>query len=350
MSIAPDIETYRRCIDQVTRWFASELTPDGMIRNEPDLIAYYHGPNLLAATGRAAEAHRLAAWLRREALTPDGDFRRDGAKGAIIQPSMQWIYINGWLTWGLARLGRFELSEPAATYLEAFQADATGGFLTAADPNRGFVPRLGATDLGSTCAASLGMIYSGRWSRARRAGLFLLDALTRQPAPDDAFYCRFRPDGDAITAFPDEQGYVSVVRYDQPGQAYWYFGFAARVLCLLHRATGHPRFLDGARAYIERFERCADDRFEHWANDKVAWASAALFQITGETHHLERIARCFDPIVAAQRDDHVWHWTTFFPEYATQPRGITIELATEFAFLLHEIVGEIAGGAGGEGR
>ena len=128
-----------------------------------------------------------------------------------------------------------------------------------------------------------------------------------QPSPADTFYCRFRPTGEAITEFPEDEAYVSVVRYDRPGQAYWYFGFAARILCLLHRATGHTVLPDGARAYIERFDLCADDRYEHWANDKVAWASAALFQITGEAQHRDRIARCFDPIVAAQRDDHVWH-------------------------------------------
>ena len=349
MSRQPAVAAYRHCIQRVTDWFVSELTPEGMILDDPDLIAYYHGPNLLAATGHAVEAHRLATWLHRDALAPDGDFRRQGAKGAIIQPSMQWNYINGWLTWGLARLGRFELSEPAAGYLETFQDDQTGGFLTAADPDQGFAPVRGGVDMGSTCAGSLGMIYSGRWSRALRAGQFLLDALRMQPSPADAFYCRFWPTGEAITEFPEDEAYVSVVRYDRPGQAYWYFGFAARILCLLHRATGHTVLLDGARAYIERFDRCADDRYEHWANDKVAWASAALFQITGDAQHRDRIARCFDPIVAAQRDDHVWHWTTFFPDNASQPRGITIELATEFAFLLHEIVAEIDGvdGSGG---
>ena len=127
MSRQPAVAAYRHCIQRVTDWFVSELTPEGMIRDEPDLIAYYHGPNLLAATGHAVEAHRLATWLHRDALAPDGDFRRQGAKGAIIQPSLQWNYINGWLTWGLARLGRFELSEPAAGYLETFQDDQTGG-------------------------------------------------------------------------------------------------------------------------------------------------------------------------------------------------------------------------------
>lgn len=347
MSIAPHLDAYRHATRRVTDWLVSQLTPDGMIRDEPDLIAYYHAPNLLAATGHAAEAYRLAGWLERHACCPDGDFRHDGAKGAIIRPSMQWIYINGWLTWGLARLGRFDLSEPAAMYLEAFQSVPTGGFLTAADPGRGFIPVSDGTDMGSTCAAALGLIYTGRWPSARQAGMFLLEALVRQPSPREAFYCRFGPDGIPITEFPDDQAYVSVVRFDRPGQAYWYFGFAARVLCLLHRATRHRAFLDGARAYIEQFERCAEDRFTHWANDKVAWASAVLYQITGEADHLERLARCFNPIVAAQRDDHLWHWTTFFPDYATQPRGITIELATEFAFLLLEIVAEVEGTVGG---
>ena len=86
-------------------------------------------------------------------------------------------------------------------------------------------------------------------------------------------------------------------RFEQPKQEYWTFGFAARILALLHRATGRQDFLDGALGYIEVFERCHEDRWTHWANDKVAWASAALYQTTGDSVHLERVGRCFDPIV-----------------------------------------------------
>lgn len=193
MSTDPNIEAYRACTRRVCDWFVSELTETGMIRNEPDLIAYYHAPNLLAACDRAANAHRLANWLGREGLAPDGDFRHGGKKGAIISPTMQWNYINGWLIWGLSRLGRFELSEPAARFLEGFQDDGTGGFLTAADPSKGFIPVPGAVDMGSTCAASLGMIYSGRWRRAITAGEFLLHCLEKQPAPREAFYFASTP-------------------------------------------------------------------------------------------------------------------------------------------------------------
>lgn len=336
----PDVDAYRACTRRVTDWFVSTLERDGTIRGELDLIAYYHAPNLLAVTDRAVEAQRMASWLAENALASDGDFRYQNKKGEIIQPTMQWNYINGWLTWGLARIGRFDVSEPAARFLERFQDASTGGFLTAANPEEGFAPVSGAVDLGSTCAAALGMIYSGRWEAATRAGEFLLRVLETQ-AHAESFHCRFHSDGNAITEFPEEQAYVSIVRFDQPKQAYWYFGFAARILALLHRATGRQDFLDGALGYIDVFDRCHDDRWVHWANDKVAWASAALYQTTGEAIHLERVGRCFNPIVEAQRDDAVWHWEAFFPNYDEQPRGITIELALEFAFLLHEIVSEI---------
>jgi len=325
----------------VADWLASQVTANGTIGDELDLIAYYHAPNLLAVTGHSTEAQRMASFLAERALAPDGDFRFEGAKGMIIQPSMQWNYINGWLIWGLSRLGRFDVSEPAARFLERFQDVSTGGFLTAADPERGFLPVLDAVDMGSTCAAALGMIYSGRWYAAVRAGEFLLGALRRQPRADEAFFCRFRSDGEPLTDFPEGERYVSVVRYAEPKQAYWYFGFAARILALLFRATARPEFLEGALEYVSRFDRCHQDRFEHWANDKIAWASAALYQITGESTHRERVGRIFNPIVAAQRTDAFWHWKAFFETYEAQPKGIGIELALEFAFLLDEIVSEI---------
>lgn len=336
----PDSDAYRACSRRVTEWFVSTLETDGTIRDEPDLIAYYHAPNLLAACDRAVEAQRMASWLATNALADDGDFRYQNKKGDIIQPTMQWNYINGWLVWGLARIGRFDVSEPAARFLERFQDESTGGFLTEANPDAGFSPVPGAVDLGSTCAASLGMIYSGRWSAAERAGEFLLRVLETQ-GRGESFHCRFHSDGTPITDFRADHAYVSVVRFEEPKQAYWYFGFAARILALLHRATGKAKYLEGALGYIDVFDRCHEDRWEHWANDKVAWASAALYQITGEGSHLERVGRCFNPIVAAQRDDAVWHWEAFFPSYDEQPSGITIELALEFAYLLHEIVSEI---------
>ena len=228
----------------------------------------------------------------------------------------------------------------AARELERFQDASTGGFLTAANPDDGFAPIAGAVDVGSTCAASLGMIYSGRWDAARRAGEFLLRTLDTQGSAE-SFHCRFHSDGSPITDFPEEQAYVNIVRFEQPKQAYWYFGFAARILALAHRATGRQDFLEGALGYIDVFDRCHEDRWVHWANDKVAWASSALYQSTGDPLHLERVGRCFNPIVEAQRDDALWHWEAFFSNYDEQPRGITIELALEFAFLLHEIVSEI---------
>ena len=176
------------CTQRVSEWFVSTLERDGTIRGELDLIAYYHAPNLLAACDRAGEAQRMVNWLAENALADDGDFRYQNKKGDIIQPSMQWNYINGWLTWGLARLGRFDVSEPAARFLERFQDESTGGFLTAANPDDGYAPVTGAVDVGSTCAATLGMIYSGRWmppsERARFFFAFstLRDGRTRSTA------------------------------------------------------------------------------------------------------------------------------------------------------------------------
>jgi hypothetical protein len=344
VSHEPNIEAYRAAVRRVVDWFVPQVTESGMIRDQPDLIAYYHVPNLMAATGHLLEAHRTASWLKAEALCPDGDFRRDGGKGEFIKPAMQWNYINGWLTWGTARLGRFEVSEPAARFLEGFQDPSTGGFLTAADPDNGFTPVGGAVDMGSTCAVTLGMIYSGRWPAAIRGGEFLIRALDLQPEPEDVFYCRFRSDGRAITEFPEDQGYVSDVRFSQPKQAYWYFGFAARLLALLHRATGRGDFLDAALRYVGVFDRCHEDRWTHWANDKVAWASSALYQITGGQEHRVRVGRIFNPLVDAQLPDGRFHYTDFFPDFDKQPPSITVELTLEFAYLLCEVVAELESG------
>ena len=341
MNCQPNIKAYRACVRRVVDWFTPQVTESGMIRDQPDLIVYYHVPNLLAVTDHAAEAHRVFNWLKTEALCPDGDFRHDGGKGAFIKPQMQWNYLNGWLTWAAARLGRFDISEPAAGFLERFQDEATGGFLTAADPQRGFASVQGAVDMGSTCAATLGLIYSGHWPAAVRGGQFLARALELQPRPGEVFYCRFQSDETPITEFPEDQGYVSDVRFDQPKQAYWYFGFAARDLVLLHRATARQDFLTAALHYLDLFDRCHEDRWTHWANDKVAWASSALYQMTGEAEHRSRVARIFDPLVDAQLPDGRFHYRDFFPDFDQQPPAITMELALEFAFLAHEIVAEL---------
>ncbi|TDI38765.1 MAG: hypothetical protein E2P02_20075 [Acidobacteria bacterium] len=135
----PDIEACRACTKRVTDWFVSTLEPDGTIRDELDLIAYYHAPNLLAVTDRSVEAQRMANWLAKNALADDGDFRYQNAKGGIIQPSMQWNYINGWLVWGLGRLGRFDLTERAAGFSSVSRTKRRAGFSRRPIRNPAFV-------------------------------------------------------------------------------------------------------------------------------------------------------------------------------------------------------------------
>lgn len=341
MSLEPNIEAYTACTRKVLDNFLPRIQNSGKIAGESDILAYYHAPNLLGITGLSVEGHRVANWLAREVLTTDGDFRHQGSKGAIIKPSLQWNYINGWFVWGLVRLGRFDVSEPATKYIEKFQNTDTGGFFTAADPNNNFEPVPQNVDMGSTCASALAMIYSGRWASAIRACEFLLHALKAQSDEGEAFYCMFDTKGRAVTEFPDDQAYCNLVDFKKPMQAYWYFGFAARLLALMYRATGRKDLLQGSLDYIDLFERCPEDRWVHYANDKVAWASALLYQITRDPIHRERVARCFNPIVKDQREDGVWHWKALFPDYNKQPSAITTELALEFAFLLQEIVSEI---------
>ena len=337
----PNVDAYRECVDRVRDWFTSILDPCGMIREEPDLLPYYHSLGLLAATNRAGEAHRMADWIKSEAFAPDGDFRTNGAKGAIIQPQMMWNYMNGWLTWGLARLGRFDMSEPAARYLETFQDDTSGGFLTAADPERGFTPVPGAVDVGSTCAASLAMIYTGRWTAATRAAEFLMRVLDQQPQPREAFYTRFSTNGQAITEFPDEVATVSVIRFSQRTQAYWFLGFAARILALVHRATNRRDLLQAALRYVDVFNQCHEDRWEYFANDKMGWAAAALYQITRDPEHRLLAGRIFNPIVERQDADGTWHSKPFIDNYDEWPRALHIEINLELGFLAHEILCEV---------
>ena len=341
MTSEPNIEAYRVCIGRVGDWFTSILEPSGKIRDEPDLLPYYHSLGLLAATGHAAEAQRTAKWIKTEAFAPDGDFRHNGCKGAIIAPHMMWNYLNGWLTWGLARLGRFDVSEPAARYLETFQDEITGGFLTAADPDKDFTPVPGAVDVGSTCSVSLAMIYTGRWPAAVRAGEFLTRVLDQQPQPQEAFYTRFRSDGQPITDFPDDQATVSVIRFNQRIQAYWFLGFAARILALVHRATGREEFLKAAFRYVDVFNQCHEDRWEYFANDKMGWAAAALYQITGDPEFRQLVGRIYNPIVERQDADGTWHSKPFVDNYDEWPQALHTELNLELGFLTHEILSEI---------
>jgi hypothetical protein len=283
----------------------------------------------------------MANFLKRNGLTDEGDLRLNGNKGEWVKPTIQWNDVNGWIVWGMARQARFDVSDAAADFLEKYQDPRTGGFLTGADPDRNYDPVPGFIDIGSTCTGVMAMIYTGRWAEAIKGCDFFIHALENQPKPKEAFYCRFATDGTAETGFPEETTYFNVVKIREPRQAYGYFGFAARMLALVYRATGEKKYLDAALRYIDVFEQCNEDRYDHWANDKVAWASSLLYQITGDRAHAERGCRCFDPIVEKQRDDGVWHWTFFFDTFDKQPRGITTELALEFAFLLYEMIVEM---------
>jgi len=92
---------YRRAIDRGLAYLLSWQHPDGGVSDPRDGVdPFCKLIYALSVAGRATEAHRLADWVSRHAMTPDGDFTGMGRKGTADVYANAYTYAGSWLVIG----------------------------------------------------------------------------------------------------------------------------------------------------------------------------------------------------------------------------------------------------------
>ncbi|MGD9892719.1 MAG: GMC family oxidoreductase N-terminal domain-containing protein, partial [Dehalococcoidia bacterium] len=216
---ATPIERYRRARDRGADFLESRQGADGMIGDVANegLGGFYKAAWALTAAGRTDAAARLAGWVRRHGITPEGDFAGAFERGPLVAV---YPYANAWLAAGFQRLGAFDLARPALRFLMTLQDPASGGIAT--DRNG---PAHGVRhEVMSSSMTGIAALAAGEQTLADGVARFLRRVLDAQPEPERMLCHVYVPDHGVITQFAPEEAATYAIYADRPRQAYFQFG------------------------------------------------------------------------------------------------------------------------------
>jgi hypothetical protein len=337
MSIADARARYRESLDRATGWLLGRQGPDGSLRPVgAGLSAYYKAPLAFASRGELEAALRLLAWVKANALTPDGDLGGPYGRGAM---AFNAAYPNAWVIAGAQKLGAYDVARPALRHLLTLQ-DETGGFwrvkpdakppgeVSAAGAYTGaIVP--GTQDLLNASMAGHVCLATGLLDEARRAGDFLLRMLEAQPAARERIYVMWHAGHGLLTEFPPDNAMAFVIDARAETQNYFQLGISASFLARLYQATERSAYLQAAKTYLDLTENLAADRYSIGKAGKVGWGAAYVYRLTREPKYLDMSLAVGEALMGLQSDSGGW--------VGTRPEAAQVEVTAEFITLLHEM-------------
>ena len=111
------LEKYRKFAHESAQWLADRQNLDGSIDPAEDglIDVFYKIPTALALNGFTEKAERLLEFVLKRNMTLDGDFPEP--RGFGWYSTVHYPYQNGYLIMAAQRLGRFDISYPAAKFL-----------------------------------------------------------------------------------------------------------------------------------------------------------------------------------------------------------------------------------------
>jgi hypothetical protein len=332
------LERYLRARDLGADYLVSRQRADGMIGDveQSGLGGFYKAVWALRAAGRTAAAARLAGWVRRHGVTPEGDFAGEFSRGGLDQV---YAYPNAWLIGGLHRLGAYDLSLSGMRFLRGLVDPRTGGLATQRGGPGPGVPQ----EVLSSAMAGLAALTTGDLDTASGVHAFLRRVLDAQPAPDRLLCHVYLPERGVVTQFAPEEAARFAVYADRPLQAYFMYGIGAAfcVRCAMAVQASQPEAARTALADAARFlmpaHNAYDAMYETAQVGKVAWGAALLAGCTGDAYERALAERAADALLDQQNPDGSWDNTG---GYTTE--GMRDEVTAEFVALLDEVAGALA--------
>ncbi len=235
----------------------------GRNRRAPDdPCVHFKMPYVFCYGGRRDLAHRVLEHIERNLLEADGSFRDPAANG----PQSLYLYQAGWLAWGSAFLGRFDLARRFARRAIAEQDDRWGGFWNENELGR-------VQWLLSSSSAAAGCAVAGELAAAEEYARFMTRLIERQPEPATGFYFFLSPEGEVVTAMPAD---ATLGFYDLSGRVRpAMFATVIAGLVWLGRQTGDGRHFDTARRYADIMLAAPEPQRSAFAS-KSGWAALML--------------------------------------------------------------------------
>ncbi|MBN1553490.1 MAG: hypothetical protein JXA11_02000, partial [Phycisphaerae bacterium] len=340
MNQADLLPRYQETVRTASAWLAEQQQVDGSFAGREDLSNYYKAVYCHAVSGHALQAGRVAEYVKKHFLQPNGDFRTSpetkGWPHLAWSPLCHYIYANGWLVSGCVRAGRYDLAQAGAGFIESMFCEEHGGAWAYWENGR-VVRKM--MDTSSTSSGGLAMLACGRIERAIKAGDFLLRLIDAQPQPDKYFFVNWLAEGRLHTdVFGNEDPHAEDGRkqhclsaeHDAAGEMTWLVGKPMKFLAKLYDATGEKRFLDGADQLARFFQKLSPSRWENYGSCKIMWATAELYRHTGRQEYYDICTKIADFIADTQLSWGGWVHTLWYDNDDAQPMEMSSDITQEF--------------------
>lgn len=284
-------------LSQGRAWLTGLIDADGQIAGSDLALLYYKVPAALALNGELGAALRSLEWIARRLI---------GSDGALVVPEGQAparAYDRGWLIWGAATCGRYDIAFRLAEELRAQQNGATGGFW---DTPEALETRRGRHHAMTAGMAGLGLLSVRYVDEAQRAADFLVQLLQRQPKPEEGFHLAVHASDkgeQTLSADPAPSDYVDRrATRQRPAR----IGPVQILLIRLYRLLGTREYLEAAQAYTNVFLDGPEGIYDCVEAHKFLWALAELDEIAPDTRHRPAAERIVDYIVSRQQPSGEW--------------------------------------------
>ena len=278
---------------------AQQAQDGGFPATEPNLHDYYKVLRAFQVCGHTDAATRLCAWIRKNGMTPDGDFgpRRGMALGH------NYAYLNAWVIIGAHRLGQFDLSHKGMDFLTRFRDPVSGGFYASPTGRDADTEQ----DLMVTCMCGLAALYTGRIEIARGVGEWLQTVMKAQPDFPERLYTVYtRENGLCTEPHPEDETRFVLHSNATRDENFFNPGIAGAFLARLFQATAEKAWLDLAMEYVRCAEVASDFLFRIVRAGKVGWAASVLYTLTGAQKYREMAVRIGHNLTALQAGEGYW--------------------------------------------
>ncbi len=315
-------------------WLVDNQATDGSIHKSTGIGAMFKAVYALYNTGRIGAATRLLDFLDRKAMTEPGEFHLPG-EGE--KEALEFGYRNSFILLGAWKMGRFDIASREAinSYVKKYQHEC-GGFFGGAAPDSGE----GVIDPCNTALGGWVCLYSGQFSRALKAGDFLIELWRKQPNPQDKLYFVYDTTrGDVVNEFPSDETICYSI--DTRMTKGWFYepGSACGFLTELAQASGHSKYLKYAREYADFCLRLNARSLSWIQHCKSGWGVAQLYRVTRDKRYEDYAEKVAETLITNQHRDG--HWDRFLFPLKNNGSGYYLsapEVTAEFTFELTEIV------------
>ncbi|WP_068083976.1 hypothetical protein [Novosphingobium rosa] len=288
--------------DRATEWLKGQVAADGKPGDSEDRNGWMRLPWGLAICGRSEIGAAAARWVEINQLQPGGAFKPFPLTGQayVEQYPHYWLgtfVVGAWL------VGRQDLALRSMRWLASAQSPSGGMPMLLPGANGQPVD-----DILSTGQVGLAALVCGAHDVAHKCADWMMRIAEQNAAETMTFYACMQ--GADLCTEPDPSAnWASVIRFDQPRQAYYPPGMGAVFLANYARIHDHPQALQAARRLLAFNMRGHEAQFTDIASVqacKFGWAVGEMHLTDPDGGWYLWVERMTEWFIQRQAPDGSW--------------------------------------------